>query len=1120
MGADERTPPRSWAERLGRARRGRLARALGEAAAGWLGACLPGLGGFFLAALLLPPGRAVSGALAAAAMAWILATFAWRILRPLLEWPTLPRYALWLERRAALGRNEFTNALALERDARWETSPVSRDLVALALERAARTLEGLPLSRLHAERRLLPPLRLALLGLLPIALAWGFSPSRSAEAARLILAAGGPGALPALELSVEPGAASVARGQPVTIRAQVHGSRRPSGAWLEMRRPEGTWSRSPMDRQPEAPAAADSYLFAVRSLEGDLEYRVRAGWAESPVYRLRALEPLQALGYMLLYESPAYTGIPPRREAAARGDVAALEGTRVTIEVAHRRPGARGSLRFDDGTGSELLAEAADRLAGAWTVERAGRYCVELRDDAAAQIWRSDSFRVTAAADLRPAVRMLAPAPAIRMPPEMQVALEIEGLDDFGLTELALVYGRSEDQPSRVTLERWPASSAPRDIRRRHLWNLAELQVLPGQELYYYLQVLDNDPLHGPKAGETPLFTIRFPTLPEMYAHAEEERRDEIRALAETLERQTDLQEELGQMARELRRDERVSWERQQQVEALLERQESLAGKVEEIQQSLAASQQRMENQNLFSPEILGKVREVQELVAEIQSGEFHQALERLRRAMESLDPQELQRAMEQLQASQEDVAQALDRTLQMLKRLLADEQIDRLKEQAAALEARQAEVNRQLEQGGAADSTRALSPEERAELSAQQEALERQLEELRSQLQELADKSGEMPDIKQALEQLLAQPDSREAAEQMRQALQAMEQADRSGALKFGRKARQGLQQMQQAMQQMTMQIDMEQLEAIARSLYAIANRLVGASQREEELLSQSGLGPRDLARRQQELYEEAREIGDSLVAVSRLTPYVGRAQLRALGEALERIQRSRDAFGQGQRRLGEAMAGEAMRGLNSTTIALLEAASQCSQSACNASVPSPFHRLQTLSGQQQCLNQDTQQMIGACQTPRLAPGQQESLARLAARQEMIRQGLEEIRGDLQESGRMMGDAGRMIEEMEEVVRQLKAQRADPQIVQRQERILSRLLNAQRSLRRQDETEERRSRTGEDPGPRTSPLPVEAGRSPAEVLQRAMLRGSQDPVPGEYRRLVDAYLRALLRAR
>jgi hypothetical protein len=1123
---------RAWTRALRGARRARRWRMLLEAGLDWLGACLPGLGLLFVAALFLPPSRLASGLLAALALAWCASTLGLRGLRPLLRPMRLADYALWLEQRANLARNELCNALALERErARWEASPISRDLVALSVARAQATLASLPLRSLHGERPLRGPLARGLLGLLPFLLAWGFAPAHFADAGRLILSAGRPVALPALVLTVEPGEAQIGRGEAVTIRARVAGERRPAAVDIELRRPDGPWSRAAMlpetEPAPDAPAvagAADRYRFAIAALEGDLEYRVHAAWAESPIYRLRVLEPLQAIGYRVLYEAPAYTGIPPRREVAVSGDLTALEGTRVTLGIAHRHPGAGGRLRFANGATLDLRESGDDGLQAAWVLDRAGGYRVELSAPDAPRPWVSDSFRVEIIPDLRPTVRLLSPPQSITMPPDMKIDLDIEGLDDFGLTELALVYGRAADNPVRVTIQRWGAGDTPRETRLRYAWDLEPIALLPGQEMVYYLQVLDNDPLHGPKTGETPLCTIRFPGLAEMYANAEEQRRDEIQSLQETLGSQNDLQKDLEQVAREMKRDERVTWERQQEVEQLVERQEQLAAKVEQIQQSLQQSQQRMENQGLFSMEILEKVRAIQEMVEQVQTKEFRDALERMRKAIESLDRKELNRAMEQMQISQDEIAQALDRTLQMLKRLLANEQLDRLQQKVAELESRQAEVNRQLEAGGENEpqSKRPLDEQERSALSSEQQALKQALAEVKRQLDELAKKNAsELPDMQKAIEQLLSQPSSQETPEQMQQAQKSMEQSDRAASLRFGRKAREGLKQMQQSMSQMQTAMDMAQMEAIARSLYGTANRIVDASQRQEALLrAVETLGPRELARQEQEVFEDVAQAGDSLMAVARMTPVIGRTQLRQLGAALGTVERARDAFVDGQRNLGEALLGESMRGLNAAALALLEAAASASQSSCSMSCPSPFNRMQSLSGQQQSLNQDTKQLMGSCQTPRLTQGQQDALMRMAGRQEMIRQGLEEIRGDLDNSGKLMGDAGKMIDEMEEVVKDLQARRADPRVVERQEQILSKLLTAQRSLRKQDETEERRSRAGEDPAQRLSPIAVDEGRSPVEALRRAMLRGSQDPVPGEYRRLVEAYLRSLLQAR
>lgn len=1147
---------------LSRGCKARKIRQLLEAGARWLGLCLPGLGLLLLLALLLPPTRLWSAVMAWAALLWIASTLAGLLLVPLVRPLRLPAYALWLERRAGLPRNELINALQLESQrARWEGDPISRQLVERSRRRGIATMGGLPWRSLHAERAIGPHLGRGFLGLLPFLAVWLLAPVRFTDAVDLFLCAGSASVVPVVELRVTPGNQKVQRGSSVQIQALVSGRRRPKAVQVEMRRPGGGWIRAEMVRDEALrQSGQDGFLFLASALNGDLEYRVRAGWVRSPDYRIRVLEHLQALGYRKLYEPPAYTGMPLQREVSSNGDLAALTGTRVTLEVRHRRPGAVGNLLFTAPAGAlgpgavrsvALRESAAAQLSASMLLRESGTYRVELRDEAEGDGWVSDTFHIKVVPDLEPAVRLLSPPEAIELPPDMRVTLIIDCVDDFGLTELALVHGRPGDDPTRATLAEWEQG---KEARVTYNWNLEEVQLLPGQELHYYLQVLDNDPLNGPKVGETEVFTIRFPSIAEMYANAEEKRREEIVTLEDALETQEQLRRELQKVAQEMLREDKISWEKEQEIEGLLEQQEDLAEKVEQIQQSLGQSRQRMENQNLFSMEMIDKVQEIQDLARQIQGEEFRQLLQRMHQALQEVDRQELQKAMEQMKITQEEISKTLDRTLQMLRQLLAEERIDRILQMMAELQARQEEINRQLEMGAtppeaseelagaeqqdskeqeegqppdskegqppdSLDEAKPLSEEEASDLAAQQEALRRELEKLRKELEALMEESkGSLERLSQALDRHLKDPAHKETQDQMRQAQEAMEQSQRGAALKFGRKAKQGIQQMQANLSQMKMQTDFEKQEEIARALYEISNRMVKVSQRQEQLVAAAErMGPREMAVREQELYDEIRAVSDSLFQVSKETPVLSRGHLRALGEVLREMARARDLFEEGRRRTAVSMADESTRSLNMATKKLLEAANQA-QSACAASCASPFNQMQSLTGQQCALNEQMKQMMGSMQMPRPTLGQGEAMMRMAARQEMVRQGLSEIREELEGSGKLMGDLGQVIEEMEELVRDLRARKVESRIVERQEKILSRMLSAQRSIRKRDESERRRSRAGVNPQQRSGPGPVDAGRSRAEILQRAMLRGSQDPVPAEYRGMVERYMRCLLR--
>src|SRR5205823_11903200 len=85
--------------------------------------------------------------------------------------------------------------------------------------------------------------------------------------------------------------------------------------------------------------------------------------------------------------------------------------------------------------------------------------------------------------------------------------------------------------------------------------------------------------------------------------------------------------------------------------------------------------------------------------------------------------------------------------------------------------------------------------------------------------------------------------------------------------------------------------------------------------------------------------------------------------------------------------------------------------------------------------------------------QEGRLTPDQAGALSRMAAEQEAIRRGLQEAMQKMGESGQGgLGQLGQTSEDMKKVAEDLRGGRLNQETVERQQRILSRLLDAPRS--------------------------------------------------------------------
>ena len=72
-------------------------------------------------------------------------------------------------------------------------------------------------------------------------------------------------------------------------------------------------------------------------LQQSVTYRIQAGDAVSPTYRIEVSPAPHITVQRLEYEFPAYTK-RPRQSDEGQGDIKALEGTRVTIRAKANQP--------------------------------------------------------------------------------------------------------------------------------------------------------------------------------------------------------------------------------------------------------------------------------------------------------------------------------------------------------------------------------------------------------------------------------------------------------------------------------------------------------------------------------------------------------------------------------------------------------------------------------------------------------------------------------------------------------------------------------------------------------------------------------------------------------------
>jgi hypothetical protein len=138
--------------------------------------------------------------------------------------------------------------------------------------------------------------------------------------------------------------------------------------------------------------------------------------------------------------------------------------------------------------------------------------------------------------------------------------------------------------------------------------------------------------------------------------------------------------------------------------------------------------------------------------------------------------------------------------------------------------------------------------------------------------------------------------------------------------------------------------------------------------------------------------------------------------------------------------------------------------------------------------------------------------------LMQLLAQQQALRQQLEQL---LQSMGGerpgLTGTLEQLVDEMKAVERSLAELQVDRKLINRQQGIVTRLLDTQRSLRQQGFKEQREARTAQPYQPRLpATLPQDLGER-NRLLRAELLRALKQGYPAEYEALIRTYFELLL---
>src|SRR6266851_2021809 len=250
--------------------------------------------------------------------------------------------------------------------------------------------------------------------------------------------------------------------------------------------------------------------------------RLRGGDAAAPAPELSPIVGDLTITYLY----PQYTGLPARTEEGTAGDLRAPRGTEAHITARADRDLAEAAAVVN-GKPVKLLAQGPGRrqLSGSLTLTQPGRWSFRFLDAKGRTIAQGPERPVEIVADQPPQVTIEAPSEkTLEVDPQGRVVLNWSATDDYGVSQVALLFQLAGDKEERVVLQ--TPGQAARRLRGTYSWELSPLRLRAGDKVTYAVEARDNDAVDGPQRGASATQVLK------VFSAAEHSREALLRAQA------------------------------------------------------------------------------------------------------------------------------------------------------------------------------------------------------------------------------------------------------------------------------------------------------------------------------------------------------------------------------------------------------------------------------------------------------------------------------------------------------------------------------------------------------------------------------------------------------------
>lgn len=611
-----------------------------------------------------------------------------------------------------------------------------------------------------------------------------------------------------------------------------------------------------------------------------------------------------------------------------------------------------------------------------------------------------------------------------------------------------------------------------------HIWNVNEADAEAGDQIEYYFEIYDNDGVNGPKSSRSATKTFKMPSEREVEKQLDANAQQIKEKMEQAIRQSAQVEKEAKRLNQDLLNKKSLSYDEKKQIENLLQKQKELEELVKGIQKENKQNLFEQQENNQQNDKILEKQKQIEDLFNNVLDEKTREILKNIEKLLEQNNKNLTQEELSKMQLDNKSLQKELDRILELYKQLEFDQKLNESIEKLNELANKQEDMSEKSVQKNA-------DPEN---LKKDQTVLQKDFRELKEDLKELEQKNEELEqkndfeDPKKEQEQI---------EQQQEQSSENLEKKDLKKAAANQKKAASQMRQVSAKLKSMQEEGEESENEINTKNLREILDNLLKTSFDQEKIMQTvRGINSSDPGyvlqnQKQKDIQDNLKMIEDSLYSLSKKVPQIQSVVNKEIQTINVNVSKAIENLG--DRRTAEANRNQqfAMTSINNLAVMLSEALEQLQQAQQNGKAGGKGKKKQSLSQlskMQEALNknmqkareqmeQQGQQMPG--QRGKQVPGMSEQLAKMARDQQMIRQAMQQINRTDNKNGKGgLGNLDKLMKEMEQTETDLVNKKIQQETLNRQQEILTKLLEADKAEREREQDQQRESKQGIAPAP------------------------------------------------